>query len=65
MVIGTVFITLLNIIRIMMVTLAPRDPTIFNMPIDHHDVYNVIVYGIIILFIFRIINKSTKNTPAQ
>jgi len=57
---GSVFITLLNIIRIIMVTLAPKDPTIFNIPVDHHDVYNVIVYTIIILFIFRIINKSTR-----
>ncbi|MCB9044711.1 MAG: archaeosortase/exosortase family protein [Chitinophagales bacterium] len=61
---GTIFIFLLNVIRIMLVALAPKDPAIFNIPIDHHDVFNVITYGIIILFIFRVINKSTTNTTS-
>lgn len=56
---GTLFIIALNMIRIAMVALAPRNPKFFNIVIDHHDVFNVVVYGLIILFIFRVINKST------
>lgn len=62
---GTVIFILLNMIRVALVAIAPRDPRILNMEVDHHDIFNVIVYGIIILVIFRIINKSTKRSSAS
>lgn len=62
---GTAFIIGLNIIRIALVAIAPRNLTIFNIPVDHHDIFNIVVYGIIILFIFRIINKSSKDTATS
>lgn len=62
---GTLTFIALNITRIALVAITPKDPQVLGIHIDHHEVFNVIVYGIIILVIFRIINKYTKERPAS
>ena len=61
---GTVIITLLNIVRIAMVAISPHKGKFLNSPFDHHSVFNVVVYGIIILMIFRIINNHDKKSSS-
>src|SRR5690606_27243181 len=55
---GTIMITVLNMIRIALVALSPHKGKFLNSPLDHHTVFNFVVYGIIIMMIFRIINHS-------
>lgn len=59
---GTVLIILLNMVRIALVALSPREGNFMNTSLDHHTVFNFVVYGLIILAIFRIINHNTKTT---
>lgn len=58
---GTIIITILNIIRIAFVALSPHKGKFLNSPFDHHTVFNFVVYGIIILMIFRIINRHNQQ----
>lgn len=61
---GTVVIIFLNMVRIALVALSPREGNFMNTSLDHHAVFNFVVYGLIILAIFKIINKNTRQ-PAQ
>lgn len=60
---GTIVFIALNIIRIALVAVTPKNPELLGFAIDHHDVFNIVIYAIIILVIFRIINKNTKAQP--
>jgi len=58
---GTVLIILLNMVRIALVALSPYEGNFMNTSLDHHTVFNFVVYGLIILAIFRIINQNTRT----
>lgn len=57
---GTVLIILLNMVRIALVAMSPYKGRFLNTPFDHHAIFNAVVYGLIILAIFRIINQNTR-----
>lgn len=62
---GTGVIIFLNIIRIALVALSPTNGRFLNLPFNHHDVFNVVVYGIIILMVMKSINRITDNPVAE
>ncbi len=61
---GTIIITMLNMIRIALVALSPTKGKFLNSPFDHHTIFNFIAYGIIIMMMFRIINRSANKINA-
>lgn len=62
---GTIFITILNMMRIALVAVSPHKGKFLNSPFDHHTVFNFVVYAIIIMMIFRIINRSALRLDAN
>lgn len=60
-IVGTIIIVILNMIRVALVALSPYRGKFLNSPFDHHTVFNFVVYGIIIVMIFRIIDKYGKR----
>ncbi len=62
---GTMFITLLNMVRIALVAVSPYKGNFMNTSLDHHTVFNFMVYAIIVLVIFRIIDKSNFGLSSK
>lgn len=55
---GTFCLIALNIMRLSMLTMSPDDYSFGELIVDHHTIYNWIVYGLILLTIKRIIDKK-------
>lgn len=53
---GIVLITVLNFIRIALVAISPYKGRFLNTPLDHHTVFNIVVYAFIIGAIIAIVN---------
>lgn len=62
---GTVLIIALNVTRLTILVLknGPANITYFN--IDHHDLYNMVTYGILLLWIKLVIDQSSKEKTAN
>lgn len=58
---GTFLIMSLNVARLTILALKKGQIIIGSMHIDHHDVYNVITYGILLLWMKLVIDKA--STP--
>lgn len=55
---GTFCLILLNIIRLSLLTISPKDISFGQLMIDHHDLYNWVVYGLIFLVMKQIIDRE-------
>lgn len=60
-VIGTISLVLLNIIRLSALSVADDDSVLYKGIIDHHTLYNWIIYVIIGAVIVLIINRKKTN----
>lgn len=54
---GTACLIILNITRLSLLTMSPKDVSLGQMIIDHHDLYNCIVYGLILIAMKHIVDK--------
>lgn len=61
---GTFLIIALNITRLTILVLKTSPINMFNQNIDHHDLYNLVTYGIILLGIKLVIDHASKETSA-
>lgn len=57
-IIGTLCLIALNIARLSLLTLSPNSYSSGNLIIDHHTLYNCVVYGVILIVIKRIVDKK-------
>ena len=57
---GALLILALNMVRVAMVAISPYKGKFLNTPFDHHTVFNLVVYTIIIAAIMLIINRNTR-----
>lgn len=62
---GTAVIIVLNMVRIALVALSPTNGRFLNTPFNHHDVFNMVVYGIIILMVVKSINRITDTKVVE
>ncbi|MCB0696360.1 MAG: hypothetical protein KDC07_03285 [Chitinophagaceae bacterium] len=53
---GTMCLIALNIIRLSMLTMSPNDYSYGELIIDHHTIYNWVVYGLILIVMKRVID---------
>ncbi|MFY7652816.1 MAG: hypothetical protein ACOVQE_08930 [Chitinophagaceae bacterium] len=61
---GFVIVTACNISRIVVIIIANNKKWLQHWKIDHHDAYNIFVYGIIFLLIFVYKNALLKQEVA-
>ena len=61
---GLILIQVLNIARFILITLFWRNAS-YKSIIDHHTLYNVILYGILLATIYFWINNKTKYTRSS
>lgn len=64
-VLGTVGLILLNITRLSLLTISPADYSFREWSVDHHTLYNVIAYGVIMLGIKRVMDKKVSTKGAR
>ncbi|MCB0699745.1 MAG: archaeosortase/exosortase family protein [Chitinophagales bacterium] len=53
---GTVCLIGLNISRLSMLTMSPDDYSLGELVLDHHTIYNCLVYGVILITMKRVID---------
>lgn len=57
-IIGTMVLIILNVTRLSLLTVSPKHISLDQLMIDHHDLYNGVVYGVILIVIKRIVDKK-------
>lgn len=59
-VVGTLTLIALNITRLSMLTMSPDNSSFGDLAIDHHTLYNWLVYGVILIVMKRMIDKKAS-----
>lgn len=60
-ILGTMCLIVLNIFRLIMLTTSTGDYSFGEFALEHHTIYNCVVYGIILIAIKRVIDKKILN----
>lgn len=56
-ILGTICLVTLNIARLSMLTISYNDYSLGELALDHHTIYNWVVYGLILITMKRVIDK--------
>ncbi len=57
-IVGTIGLIALNITRLCMLTMSSKDHSLGQLVVDHHTIYNCVVYGLILIAIQQVIDRQ-------